>query len=150
MSKLSVRTKWFVTLAIIASGMAVIGSFQSPGKAEFRLHRTRYEQIIAKVKATGYDPLKGLRPWVSADLDPASFGRKRVNNGDMAGMIEVSRDEATGAYSVSITTMDSGHFGTFGYVYSDTPNVFPTGINMYLTAERQLDAHWWIAENRSW
>ena len=119
MSKLSVNVKLFLALLMVACGMIVIGLFQSPGTADFRLHRARYEQIVAKVKAMGQGPEESRHRWVSSNLDPTSFGRKRGNNEDMVGMIEVGRDEATGAYSVSITTLDRGHFGTFGYVYSD-------------------------------
>ena len=47
--------------------------------------------------------------WTAANLDAATLGLKQTNKDDMVGMIEVFRDDS-GAYSVSITTLDRGHF----------------------------------------
>lgn len=133
-----------VLLAIATIG----GALRSPGSSEFRLHRDRYDRIIARIKEIGIQPNGNPRLWLSADLDPTTLSRKRSNNADMVGMVEAYRDETTGAYDIIITTQDRGHFGTFGYGYSDLPDHVPT--EGYWTRERKLDAHWYIMANRSW
>lgn len=119
----------------------------TPGISEFRFHRTRYEQIVAKAKASGVE--SGSHLWTSSDMNPASLSRKPINTENMEGMVEVYRYDETGAYMIIITTQDQGHLGTFGYYFSDTPNHFPNDGSMWQPTS-QIDAHWWIAENRSW
>jgi hypothetical protein len=151
-SVLNTKTiRGFTIVMFIILVVSVTGSFvHSPGTGEFRFHRTRYEQIIAKVKALGIAPGTEYRYlYLSSGLDPATLGRKRVNNTDMEGMVEVFRDDTIGARTIIITTLDRGHFGTFGYAYAETPNSFPPPGSMW-GSEEQIDAHWWIAANRSW
>jgi hypothetical protein len=136
-----------IFLAIFLVSVA-ISYVHSPGIHEFQFHRSRYEHIVANAKSIDNGSEDVRRLWMSSDLDPATLARKRTNNEDMQGMVEVFRNETTGAYIIIITTLDQGHFGTFGYAYADTPNSFKEA-GMW-QSESKIDAHWSIAANRSW
>jgi hypothetical protein len=148
-----IKVKPIVSLCIVLFlvFIASVGAsfFQSPGIREFQFHRTRYEQILTKVKASGIKPGEFCRLSMTANLNPDSLTRKRNNNADMVGKLEVYRDEDSGAYQFIVTTLDRGHIGSFGYAYSEIPNKFPN-IDQVWESEHQINSHWWIAANRSW
>ena len=74
----------------------------SPGNVDFYWRRTRYESIAAKARAVALTP--GTQTQTTVD------GFK----------VDIQRLE-TGSYTLTITTLDLHHAGTYGYVFSDLP-----------------------------
>ncbi len=135
-----------IALLLTVGGVTCYYILRSPGTADFRLHRARYEEIVARVKMMGLAPEEYAHFWTDANLEPNSLARKRAHR-DMVGMISAWRT-ATGQYQISITTRDEGHLGTFGYVYSET--MLPPSTGDLPSIERQIGPHWWIAYNDEW
>lgn len=76
--------------------------FGLPGHADFYLNQSKYEVIVAKAKAL--------------PLEPGAQIRTRVD-----GLTVDVRRSPEGPYTMTITTVDWHHAGTYGYVFSDTP-----------------------------
>jgi len=143
---------FFVVMTIV---MLVVASttyffFRSPGTTDFRLHRARYELMIAKIKTMGLTPGTSAYFWTNSNFEPDSLTRHRPHSdSNMMGMIHAMRIES-GQYQVSIVTRDEGHSGTFGYVYSDALTGLPSATGGLPSLQRQVDPHWWIAYNNTW
>ena len=72
----------------------------------------------------------------------------------MAGRIQIHHP-MDGRYVITIVTDDEGHFGAFGYVYSEIP-LGPEVGNVHQKVElgtdlvflrKQLTPHWWVGYN---
>jgi hypothetical protein len=100
--------KWPLALAIviISAMVYLVGpfvwqlSFGRPGQAEFYLHRSKYQEIVSRVKAL-----------------PLAPGAQ--TNTHIDGLLVNAARNAAGAYTVTITTVDWNHAGVYGYVFSD-------------------------------
>lgn len=100
------RRLLLTSAALIGAGLAAYAAWQvasgSPGNADFYLNRGEYESIVAKSKAV---PL-------------APGGQTHTSVGGRAVDIALS---PKGSYTVTIKTVDRGHMGAYGYVFSDEP-----------------------------
>ena len=102
------KPRWLLLtpVALVGAGLAVYAAWQitsgSPGNADFYLNRGKYEGIVAKSKA--------------APLAPG--GQTHTSVDGLAVDIALS---PKGSYTVTITTVDRGHLGAYGYVFSDEP-----------------------------
>jgi hypothetical protein len=106
------------------------------GAGDFRRNRARYEAIVAKLK-TMPRPHSGRAYYVDRDLDPASIAEKDVAY-TMTGRVSLMRTDS-GSVQVDIVTDDSGHLGSYGYIYTDgsKPDGGPEA------KLQKIDAHWW-------
>lgn len=153
MSISGVKINPWVVLCIAVAVVCLVATTSSfyhvPSARDFRAHRARYEQVIAKVKTLPWKNEVGSTFWMASNLDPATLSSKRVNNTTMEGMVEARRDAETGKIWVIITVEDKGHVGTFGYTYREDP-ASAASMTQEWQSTQQLDAHWRLAENRSW
>ena len=75
-------------------------SLGRPGNTDFYLHESKYRNIV--------NSAKGLRLAVGAQTSSRIDGL----------LVNVARD-ASGSYTMTITTVDWNHAGVYGYVFSD-------------------------------
>ena len=102
----------WMRLTLILAGAGVLmrvlwitllqAGFGLPGSLDFYLHRTKYLNIVAQVKA-----------------QPLTSGRKMHERVD-GYRVDVERSPS-GSYTITITTRDWGHIAAYGYVFSDIP-----------------------------
>jgi hypothetical protein len=94
------------SVAVVGAGLIVYVAWQissgSPGNADFYLNRGKYESIVARSKAL-----------------PLAPGEQTHTSFDGLG-VDIGRN-SEGSYTVTITTVDRGHAGASGYVFSDEP-----------------------------
>lgn len=128
-----------ITLAVIAFIVFVVWpliwqlGFGLPGIAEFMLHRSRYEGIVAKVKQQNNSP--GTDG--GAIIDGLHVGWRRTQSGK---------------YQIEIMTVDWDHAGSWGYVYSEfTPQLITSRDDEYDVPgglpfiNGKIVNHWWRA-----
>ena len=106
------KKRWWpwLLLAVLLVGVATpaLGllvwqlSVGRPGQADFYLHRSKYERIVRSVKQMQLP--NGTQ--TSTHID---------------GLLVNAARSKSGAYTLTITTIDWHHFGTYGYVFSDVP-----------------------------
>jgi hypothetical protein len=77
-------------------------SFGRPGHADFYLHQSKYRNIVTRVKEL-----------------PLAAGAQ--NSTRIDGLLVNAARNASGSYTVTITTVDWNHAGVYGYVFSDVP-----------------------------
>jgi hypothetical protein len=142
------RLLTFVVVIAVALFFAVRYFFRSPSAADFRLHQAQYEALVAKIKRLDIPPEESGLCWTNAALEPDSLSRTRIYKDSMVGKISVERTDS-GQYLISIITRDDGHFGTFGYVYSEVTGGAPSTSELP-SVDRQIRRHWWIAYNNMW
>lgn len=142
-------------LALLATGMVYLWYryAASPSKFDFRLRRGEYEAIVRKAQTLMPSPSPDEAEWskpvhlyTDGGIYASELSRERKCE-DMTGFVQVSRLKA-GHTQVSIITRDLGHMGTYGYVYSETPNEKPE--TELPSLREQIDPHWWIAYNDQW
>src|SRR6476469_4523651 len=92
--------------AVVGAGLALYAASRvtsgAPGNADFYLNRGKYEGIVAQSKA----------------MILAPGGQTRASVDGLAVDIALS---AKGSYTVTITPLERGHMGSYGYVFSDEP-----------------------------
>jgi hypothetical protein len=138
---------WLLVVSILlvsgVGGYAVwqIGS-GSPGNADFYLNRSKYESIVAKAKSLSLVP--GAQTHTKVDGLAVDIGRSQ-----------------SGSYTVTITTVDLHHAGTYGYVFSDVQLTPHPNVNYpdYQSVDNPGDmpfvdraiigqgGHWWAVYN---
>src|SRR6266404_3190998 len=92
-----------VSLVIFALGpLAWQLSVGRPGHADFYLHQSKYKSIVTRVKQM---PL-AANAQTSTRID---------------GLLVNAARNASGLYTITITTVDWNHAGVYGYVFSDVP-----------------------------
>ena len=100
------RRLLLTSATLVGAGLAVYAAWRvasgTPGNADFYLNRGKYEGIVAQSKAMRLAP----------------GGQTRASVDGLAVDIALS---AKGSYTVTITTLERGHMGTYGYVFSDEP-----------------------------
>ena len=105
------RTWWpWLLLAILGMSVLVYAlgplvwqlSFGRPGHADFYLHQSKYRNIVTRVKEL-----------------PLAAGAETSTRID--GLLVNAARNASGSYTVTITTVDWNHAGVYGYVFSDVP-----------------------------
>jgi hypothetical protein len=140
---------WWLLLALIVvmgAGLVVYAAWQLssglPGNADFYLNRSKYEGVVTKAKALPLAP--GAQTQTSVD------GFK----------VDVARSPK-GSYTITITTVDWHHAGTYGYVFSDVPLAPHPNVNYpdYSSVDNPGDmpfsdkriigqeGHWWSVYN---
>jgi cytochrome c1 len=77
-------------------------TFGRPGNVDFYLHQGKYRNIVARAK--------------ELPLAPGAQTTIRID-----GMRVDAARNASGAFTMTITTMDWHHAGAYGYVFSDVP-----------------------------
>jgi hypothetical protein len=145
------RARWvWLLLAILLASVLVfiLGSlawqlsFGGPGHTDFYLHQSKYKNIVARVK--------GL---------PLAAGAQTSTHID--GLLVNAARDASGSYTVTITTVDRNHAGVYGYVFSDLPLIPHSNPNypdflivdnpgeMPFSDERIVGqgGHWWSVYN---
>jgi len=142
------RWYWLVITVVMVSllSVSILLVWQvrlgRPGYADFYLHQSKYTSIVARVKAL-----------------PLAAGAQ--TNTRIDGLLVNAARSASGAYAVTITTVDSNHAGVYGYVFSDialTPHPnenypdFPSVDNpgdMPFSDKRIIGqgGHWWSVYN---
>jgi hypothetical protein len=132
-----------VGLVVFALGPLVWEvSLGRPGNADFYLHQNKYKNIISRAKAL-----------------PLAAGGQTSSRIDGL-LVNVARD-ASGSYSMTITTVDWNHAGVYGYVFSeagltmhpnenypDHPSVNNPGDMPF--ADKRIvgqGGHWWSVYN---
>ena len=75
-------------------------SFGRPGDADFYLHQSKYKSIVTRVKQM-----------------PLAAGAQTSTRID--GLLVNAARNASGSYTMTITTVDWNHAGVYGYVFSD-------------------------------
>jgi hypothetical protein len=117
-------------------------SFGRPGHTDFYLHRSKYQNIIARVK--------------ELPLPAGAHTSIRVD-----GLLVNAARGASGSYTVTITTVDWNHAGVFGYVFSDVPLTshpnenYPDHLSVENPGEMPFSdkrivgqgGHWWSVYN---
>jgi hypothetical protein len=143
------KIRWlaFTILAVIVL-VSTIGplvwqlSFGRPGHADFYLHQSKYRNIVTAVKRL--------------PLAPGAQTTTRVDG----LLVDVARD-ASGSYTMTITTVDWNHAGVYGYVFSDVPLTSHPNQNYpdFLSVDNPGDmpfsderiigqqGHWWSVYN---
>jgi hypothetical protein len=130
----------FIAVVLLPLGWQIYNGL--PGNIDYYLHREKYQSILTKVKAL--------------QLYPAAQTITRVDG----MLVNVERDRS-GAYTVTITTVDWNHAGVYGYVFSDAsltphPNVnYPDFISVDNPGEMPFadksiigqGGHWWTVYN---
>jgi hypothetical protein len=105
------RKRWpWLILTVLVVGVLVytLGplvwhlSFGRPGHADFYLHQSKYKDIVTRVKER-----------------PLAVGAETSTHIDGL-LVNVARN-ASGSYTLTITTVDWHHAGVYGYVFSDVP-----------------------------
>ncbi|MDX6288548.1 MAG: hypothetical protein QOH42_347 [Blastocatellia bacterium] len=103
------RWPWLVFAILLASVLVyAFGplvwqfSFGRPGHADFYLHQSKYGNIVTRVKEV-----------------PLAAGAETSTRID--GLLVNAVRNASGSYTVTITTVDAHHAGVYGYVFSDVP-----------------------------
>jgi hypothetical protein len=117
-------------------------SFGRPGHANFYLHQSKYRNIVAKIKEL-----------------PLAAGAQTSTHVD--GLLVNAARSPSGAYTMTITTVDWNHAGVYGYVFSDVPLAphpnenYPDSLSvdnpgdMPFSDERIIGqgGHWWSVYN---
>ena len=102
------RTKLFFIILLASLLVFAIGPMfwelwtGRPGNVDFYLHQRHYRNIVKKVREL-----------------PLAAGAK--TNARVDGLLVNETRNASGSYTVTITTVDWNHAGVFGYVFSDEP-----------------------------
>ena len=107
--KKRMRMLWLI-VALAGAGIAVFTlwhltwqiGYGLPGNVNFYLRQGKYRSIVARARSISLSP-----------------GDRTTTN--LEGLrVDVGRNPA-GSYTVTITTVDWHHAGTYGYVFSDEP-----------------------------
>lgn len=98
-----------------------------PGKVDFFLYRTEYENIVRIVKT---------QEIASGEISKT----QHIDSYRVWG-----RRSETGQYTITIQTADWGHWGYGGYVYTDRE---PPINQSFITG--RLDDHWWTYHDNTW
>jgi hypothetical protein len=145
------KTRWpWLVFAILVVGLLVYAlgplfwqlSFGRPGHSDFYLHQSKYRNIVTRVKEL-----------------PLAAGAETVTHVD--GLLVNAARNASGSYTVTITTVDWHHAGTYGYVFSDVPLTphpnenYPDSLSvenpgdMPFSDKRIIgqEGHWWSVYN---
>jgi len=135
-----------LTIIVIAAIVFVYVAWQAfsgmPSDIDFYTHQSRYRNIVAQVKAMPTTSEAYINTWI----DDFAVRAKRT---------------PSGAYIIEITTLDMGHAGVYGYVYSDMPLTAHPDSNYedepsidspgHLTFANEKvkgqDGHWWSVYN---
>jgi hypothetical protein len=105
------KTRWpwlVITVLVVSVLLYALGplvwqlSFGRPGHVDFYLHKSKYRNIVTRVKEL-----------------PLAAGAQ--NSTLVDGVLVNATRNASGAYTVTITTVDWRHAGVYGYVFSDVP-----------------------------
>jgi hypothetical protein len=105
------KTRWlwlvFTILGVGVLAYALLAlvwqlSFGLPGHADFYLHQSKYTNIVTRVREL-----------------PLAAGAQTTTRVD--GFLVNAARSASGAYTMTITTVDWNHAGVYGYVFSDVP-----------------------------
>ena len=105
------KTLWsWLVFAIVLVGLVTFAlgplvrqlSFGRPGDADFYLHQSKYKSIVTRVKQM-----------------PLAAGAQTSTRID--GLLVNAARNASGSYTLTITTVDWNHAGVYGYVVSDVP-----------------------------
>jgi|GEM_PF-2214327 len=145
------RTRWlWLVLALLGVSLLVSAlgplvwqlSFGRPGNVDFYLHQSKYKNIVTKVKEL-----------------PLAAGAG--TNTRIDGLLINAARSASGAYTLTITTVDWNHAGVYGYVFSDVPLTpypnpnYPDSLSVDNPGEMPFadkriigqGGHWWSVYN---
>jgi len=145
------KTLWsWLVFAIVLVGLVTFAlgplvwqlSFGRPGDADFYLHQSKYKSIVDRVK---HMPL-AANAQTSTRID---------------GLLVNAARNASGSYTLTITTVDWNHAGVYGYVFSDVPLIAHPNQNYpdhpevdnpgdMPFVEKQISGqggHWWSVYN---
>ncbi len=165
-AKRSLRRRLSCTSALLLFVVLLIG-YSSPWmnqeysvRWQFRLHRQKFEEIVARVKAVQIPAGTQRSLLVDPSFDVKTLRRLTTdldNQTDSAvGKICVYRHES-GEYQVTIVLEDEGHFGMYGLMYSDGPVEVHNAGDWYgvvgggllIVDGGKIDKHWHYAYNNS-
>lgn len=133
----------FAIAAGLVAGLMIAWmlAWRMPGRLDFLLHHRRFEAIVAKIK--------------SGDIQqPVDEDRVLMVDG-ISAYVRRSSGPSGPLYTITLVTVDWGHAGIAGYLYSDQP---PARIaddpyadidapgNLWILDETIGD-HWWSIVN---
>jgi hypothetical protein len=111
--------------------------------------RDKLEAIVAAVRALAVQPHHVYRWKVNASLDARTLGPApaQMGRGDGRGLVTAEVDDAH-HLAVSIETMDQGHAGESGFLYTDPGFARADLENVQRDSqhETRIDDHWlrWV------
>jgi len=122
--------------------------FAAPGYVDFYLNQSRYENIVRLVKNNGIAP-SHLKYWTVDDWrNPTALQELKPDKmpPSLEGRITATRTKNK-AYSITIVTLDRGHFGKAGYVYSDGAYKDIDAPGDLWSRDKKINSRWWTVFN---
>ncbi|RYG65816.1 hypothetical protein EON80_16615 [bacterium] len=121
---------------------------------DFLIHRRFYFGVVGQVKAKNLK-IGDTKTWL---IRKSQIGwtliphEPSMNNRSLTGLVCARRD--VNGYTISIISNDGGHFGYYGYIFSDGP-LKATGDSYiqidvpgdFAEVTHQLNDHWCAAKN---